>query len=350
VSIEVSSARSRPTRRDVAALANVSGTTVSRVLSGREDQSISDQARARVLKAARELGYSPNSAAKALRSGRSGLIGFWMCLEYSLYRSMVLAHMRSLVADSEFALAVTDVDEDYHWHRSLDRSLRMPVEGIIAFDASTATYYFAEQGDRLAPNVPFVSMGAFWTEARSFVGVDLRVGAIEAVRHLVAMGRRRIAYVAPLGTSFVDSGSRYEGYRDTMKEAGLEPRVIAVDDYPPRRVAAMTAMLAENLREGTLPDAILFFYDDMATDAIYAMESLGLKPGVDIALVGFNGTIGIDRGPYALTTVRQPVEKMCELALEFLRAQIEDPTAPVQGVVLEPELIVRASSGYAEGV
>jgi DNA-binding LacI/PurR family transcriptional regulator len=65
VSIDDSPARGRPTRRDVAALAKVSGTTVSRVLGGRADESISAKARDRVLKAARELGYTPNSAAKA---------------------------------------------------------------------------------------------------------------------------------------------------------------------------------------------------------------------------------------------------------------------------------------------
>lgn len=328
----------------MAALAQVSGTTVSRVLGDRLDESISAGARERVLKAARELGYSPNSAAKALRSGRTGLIGFWMTLEYSRYRGSVLAEMRARLAETEFALAVTDVDEDLAWHRSIDRALRVPVEGIIAFDASTASQAFIQQSDRLAPNLPFVSMGAFWIEGKSYVGVDLRAGAEEAVRHLLEKGRRRIAYLVPQGTWFVNAGDRFEGYRDVVKEAGYPVQTIAVSDVPSERTEAIRAALAACIEARSLPDALLCFYDDMAVDAVYAMRSLGLVAGKDIALVGFNGTEGIDREPCPISTVRQPREEMCALALEFLREQIEDRTTPVQHQILKPELIIRESS------
>ncbi len=341
MSSEIISAKARPTRKDVATLANVSGTTVSRVLGGRADESISPKARDRVLQAARELGYSPNSAAKALRSGRSGLIGFWMCLEYSLYRSRVLAEMRSLLSQTEFALAVTDVDDDFAWHHSIERALRVPAEGVIAFDASVSSRAFLKDSDRLAPNLPFVSMGAFWSEERSYVGVDLKAGAEEAVRHLIATGRRRIAYLVPYDTWFVVAGDRFEGYRDVMLEAGLEPRTIAVSDVPSERVAA----IIEALSAGPLPDALFCFYDDMAIDSVVALQSMGLKPGVDVALVGFNGTEGLDRLAVPLSTVRQPIEQMCAMAFEFLQAQIEDPRAELRRCILKPELIIRASSG-----
>jgi len=341
VSSENISAKIRPTRKDVATLANVSGTTVSRVLGGRADESISLKARDRVLQAARELGYTPNSAAKALRSGRSGLIGFWMCLEYSLYRSRVLAEMRGLLLQTEYALAVTDVDEDFTWHHSLDRALRVPTEGVIAFDASIAARAFLKDSSRLAPNLPFVSMGAFWSEERSYVAVDLKAGAYEAVRHLIANGRRKIAYLVPHNTWFVVAGDRFEGYRDAMQKAGLETRTIAVSDVPSERVAA----IAEALSSGPLPDALLCFYDDMAIDSVVALQSLGIRPGVDVALVGFNGTEGLDRLPVPISTVRQPIEQMCALAFEFLQVQIDDPKAELRRCVLKPELIIRASSG-----
>ena len=71
----------RPTREDVAKVANISGATVSRVLSGRNDLSIAPETRARVLEAAEKLGYRPNAAARTLMTGRSGLVGFWMDLK-----------------------------------------------------------------------------------------------------------------------------------------------------------------------------------------------------------------------------------------------------------------------------
>jgi len=189
-------------------------------------------------------------------------------------------------------------------------------------------------------------MGAFWSEERSYVGVDLTAGSVEATEHLISGGRRKIAHIAPANTGFVAAGERYEGYRDAMLAAGLEPWVLPVDDNPDRRIAAFTQLFEECLAAGTMPDALHCFYDDMATDAIYALQAMGLRPGQDVALIGFNGTIGIDRGPYPLSTVRQPIETMCALAFEFLKTHIEDPTAPVQQRILKPELIVRATSGF----
>jgi LacI family transcriptional regulator len=335
----------RPTRRDVAALAEVSGTTVSRVLSGRTDQSVSASARARVMKAARELGYAPNSAAQALRSGHSGLIGFWMCLSYSRYRAEVLDRMRHILGATDYVLAVTDVDEDYVWRHSFDRALRVPVEGIIAFDASTSIEVFGKEGDRIAPNIPYVSMGAYWSESTSYVGVDLRAGAEMAVDHLIQTGRRRIAHVTSEDSDPRVEAGREAGYVDRMCSEGLRPMTLRVSPDPVRRVASLTEALAERRREGALPDALVCMFDDLAVDALPALQRLGLRPGVDVAIVGINGSEGTDRGACPLTVVRQPVERMCATAFDYLRSQIEDPTAPIRQTILRPELIVRQSTG-----
>lgn len=341
MSKKLSPLRGRPTRKDVAERAGVSQTTVARVYSDDAGESISSKARERVLAAATELGYRPNSAAKALRSGRSGLLGFWMCLELSLYRSRVLAEMRGLLAKTEYTLAVTDVDEDYAWHHSLERALRVPVDGIIAFDASTASHLYLQDTERPTPNLPFVSMGAFWSDVHSYVGVDLASGSRDAVRHLIEMGRRRIVHLAPQGTWFMEAGARLEGYRDAMLAADRAPIVIGIDDHPDRRIESISQALRE---AEAMPDAVYCFYDEMAMDAIVAIERLGLEPGRDVAIVGVNGSEGLDRLSCPLSTVRQPVEEMCELALRFLRQMIDDPTMAPPQRVLKPELIVRASS------
>ena len=336
VSIKGSSVEGRPTRRDVAQLAGVSGTTVSRILGGRPDESVSAKARDKVLEAARQLGYTPNSAAKALRSGRSGLVGFWMCLEYSLYRSRVLAEMRNVLADTQFALAVNDVDQDYAWHHSLDRALRVPAEGIIAFEPAGA-------GDGLAAmnvNLPFVSMGAFWFESRSYVAVDLQSGAEDAVEHLLQTGRTKIAHVVPKGTWFVVEGQRYDGYHRKMEEAGLPPWIIEIDDHPDRRIESLIDQLSVEPR----PDALFCFYDDIAIDAVEALLQMNLTPGQEVAVVGCNGQAELARGPYPISTVRQPIEEMCRTAYQFLQNQMNDPAAPPEKVVLKPELVVRRTS------
>lgn len=331
----------RPTRDDVAKRAGTSGPTVSRVFSGRTDIPISPETRRRVLDAAQALGYSPNPAATVLRTGKSGLVGFWMTLRYSRYRSQVADQMRLALDPTGLAMAVSDADEEYRHHGSFSRVLRLAVDGIIAFDASSSVDAFARNADRLAPNMPFVSMGAYWSDLKSFVGVDLYAGAEMAVEHLLATGRRRIAYIAPKGSGLLLDGPRYEGYRDKLAAAGLEPIPIAIHQG---EVDSVEDALAEYLNGHTAFDALLCVSDEWALDALMAVERLGMTPGQDVALVGFNGTEGIERGPCPLTTVAQPIEEMCRLAVEFLTAQMDDPKAPIQQRILKPSLIVRKSS------
>lgn len=311
---------------------------MSRVLSGRVDVQIAPETRARVLAAAEELGYHPNLAARALVTGRTGLVGFWMDLRYSRYRGQVLDQMRGLVEPTDLALAVMDVDNEYRVGHSFDRALGVPVDGIIAFDNSISVETFGREHDRLAPKKPFVSMGAYWSEAQSFVGIDLKAGARAAMDHLVDPGRRKVAYMAPYNSGLDASGPRFEAYREKMESIGQPVSSILVERVSFQAVKEALESLPE------MPEAILCMNDDLAIVSTYVLPALGREVGKDVALVGFDG---IDEGEHAstpITTVRQPIEEMCVTALEFLRAQIDDATAPLRQRILIPELVIRESS------
>ncbi len=314
---------------------------MSRVLSGRTDVPISEEARQKVLDAVKKLGYQPNQSARALMTGRTGLIGFWMCLQYSRYRSQVLDKMRIRLGQTEMAMAITDVDEEYHWDRSFSRALRVPVDGIIAFDASDSIEAFAQNYDRLAPNTPFVSMGAYWSEAKSFVGIDLKAGTADAMDHLIGIGRRDVAFMAPMTSGLLTKGPRFEGYRDKMVDAGFEPRTIG---SPDDTLVMVRETLQEQLDAGTMPEAILCMNDDLALAVAFALQQLGVKIGSDVAIVGFDGIEEAEFGPFPITTVKQPMEEMCSLTYQFLKAQMEDRTAPLQQKILKPQLVIRDSS------
>ncbi len=290
------------------------------------------------MEAVEKLGYRPNPMARALMTGRSGLVGFWMSLQYSRYRSQVLDRMRSLLGQTELAMAVTDVDEEYHWDHSFTRSLRVPVEGIIAFDASASIDAFAEDYHQIAPKIPFVSMGAYWSEKKSFVGVDLSQGAREAMTHLLSTGRREIAYMAPWNSDLLTSGPRFEIFAQMMEAAGLQPQVISVQAVNPVLVGESLAALDK------LPEAILCMNDDLALAASVALGRLGARVGADVALVGFDGLEETEHCPIPITTVRQPIEEMCSLTFEFLKSQMEDPSAPLRQQILKPTLVIRGST------
>src|SRR5579862_8912212 len=148
----------RPTRNDVARNARVSGATVSRVLSGRDDLYIAEETRVRVLAAAQSIGYQPNATARALVTGRTGIVGFWMCLGYSLYRCHVVNRMQQVLTPSEFTLAITDVEEELSRRHTLSRAMRLGVDGIVAFDTPTAAGEFARSQAASISAIPFVSM------------------------------------------------------------------------------------------------------------------------------------------------------------------------------------------------
>ena len=224
--------------------------------------------------------------ARALMTRRTGLVGVWMCLQYSRYRSQVLDEMRTILGQTELAMAVTDVDEEYHWNHSFDRALRVPVEGIIAFDASDSIEAFARDYDRLAPSTPFVSMGAYWSESKSYVGVDLRSGAEDAMDHLISTGRQRIAYMAPFNSDLIAAGPRYAAYTQRVIDAGFKPMTIPTRSTT---LADVKEALADALGKPESPDAILCMNDDLAIAATFALGKLGLRPGADVALVGFDG-------------------------------------------------------------
>jgi DNA-binding LacI/PurR family transcriptional regulator len=325
----------------VAKAANISGATVSRVLSGRTDVSILPETRERVLAAAKALGYHPNMAARALMTGRTGIIGFWMSLDYSNYRGHVLQHMRTLLESTEFTAAVTDIDEEYTAAHSFDRALRIPVDGIIAFDTSNSVEAFARESERLAPNIPFVSMGAYWSESRSYVGIDLKSGADEAMAHLLGTGRRRISYLAPTTSDLFNSGPRYDSYMQAMNAASLEPKSIAVDTFRYIQIKEALTKLAENR---DLPEAIYCLNDEAAVTASLVLQSLGVRIGEDVAILGFNGIEEAEHLPIPISTVRQPIEEMCALAVKFLMNQIQEPGIAPQQQILKPTLILREST------
>ncbi|MEZ0324391.1 MAG: LacI family DNA-binding transcriptional regulator [Fimbriimonas sp.] len=331
----------KPTRNDVATKARVSGATVSRVLSAKDGYFVSEDIRLRVFAAAQELGYQPNAAARALISGRTQIIGLWMCLGYSRYRAQVLDRMREILIRTDYAISVTDVEEDLFWRHSMARALRLPVDGIVAFDTPTAGDAFAQSGKNKGEGTAFVGMGAYWSEATSYVGVDLRSGAAEAMHHLISSGRRRIAYFYLPPADAVRKEARLDAYVSVMEEAGLQPVLIPTGDLT---FESASKSLRNYLQSEPLPDALFCFNDDVALAAYWTLQNLGITVGTDIAIVGCDGIDELRHVAHPISTVEQPISQMCSIAWDMLQALIADPEAPIRQTILKTKLIIRESS------
>jgi len=328
----------RPTRDDVAREAGVSGWTVSNVLNGRS-ASITDETRRRVLKAAQTLRYQPNNSARSLVTGQFSTIGFWMCFDYSQHRAHVLHRMQQQMKNSGFEIVIRDVERVLDQDPGFSKTFQLPVDGIITFDTPTAGIVFSRAYPSLS--LPLVSMGAYRADGRDFVAVDLYSGAVDAISHLIAGGRRRIVYLLQQVDKNWPREARQDAYEVTMAEAGLETEYLWTQEIS---LLSSRRVVREYFEAGGKADAIFCHNDDLAMGACRALYDLGMRVGSDVALVGCDGIEETEYLACPLTTIVQPVEKMCATAWEFLQNRIRNPDMPLQQMILKPELAVRASS------
>jgi LacI family transcriptional regulator len=330
-----------PTITTVARLANVSVASASRVLNGiRTTPDVHE----RVTEAAERVGYVPNAAARSLRSRRTGQIAFAMPDVANPVYTMMVASIQAVVSEAGWRLILhstgADLDDELVIVRDLKRrfadglilvSLRMTDEHVAELDAAAA---------------PVVVIGRPTKGKRvDTVRANSRRGAAEAVRHLHAAGRRRIAFVnGPHET--VPAASRRLGYLDGLRACGLERDdaiVERAEDFTvgPGQSAAARLLARER------PDAIFCANDLIAIGALGALRDAGLRVPDDVAVVGMDNTYLCELTDPRLTTIDLGAADRARVAAELLVKRIEQPSRRARSLGVEPRLVVRGTCGTA---
>ena len=191
----------RVTIRDVAKRLNVSHATVSRALNRPDDPIISEATRHRVLETALEMGYRPNTSARALATGRTNLISLWLWSEglQDSFQANVSRYAQLMLQQQPYEMIVTPVNPRTIELANQNIIAPIGVDGIIAHEAGPAIK--ASLGEQYHKVVPIVCTGAYnWLENADRVSVDLTVGSLEAMEHLAQSGRKRIAYLHNIQT------------------------------------------------------------------------------------------------------------------------------------------------------
>jgi LacI family transcriptional regulator len=332
----------RPTITTVARLANVSVASASRALNGIKT---TPDIYERVTEVAERVGYVPNAAASSLRSRRTGQIAFAMPdVANPIYTAMV-ASIQEVVRAGGIRLVLHstggDIDEELAIVRDLQRRF---ADGLILVSLRLRDDHAAE----LARSpVPIVVIGRPLRGAGvDTVQTDSRAGAADAVRHLHASGRRRIALVnGPLET--VPGARRYEGYVEGIHATGLDldPALVETGrDFMVEPGRAATARLLERER----PDAILCANDLLATGALSTLHDAGLAIPGDVAVVGMDNSPLCEFVHPRLTSVDLGAARRAQAAAELLMKRIERPARRPRTVDVQPALIVRDTSGGGE--
>jgi LacI family transcriptional regulator len=326
--------------RDVAKRANVSHATVSRVLNN-VDVPIADETRQLVRHIADEMGYRPNRAARALATGRNQSIVLWTVNLQSAYYGDVIyyTHEEVIRHDYEMLISGAPMYDDM----SVDdfKLLTWPVDGILAVDLPRGRIPALNKS--LVGDKPFINVGAYVITETDYVQVDFEDQAADAVRHLGSVGCKRIAYLVPGWFDWFESinDARLFGYRKAMAELGFQPEYIITHDEKREQVArALRAYLGQN----GCADGLFCYNDDMAIAAYPVLQEKGIRIPDDIAVVGCNGIRDTSYLYPALTTIVQPLQQVCATAWTYLRRRIDNPSIPLQQVVLPARLEIRASS------
>jgi DNA-binding LacI/PurR family transcriptional regulator len=333
---------SPPTLADVAERAGVSRQTVSNAVNNPD--LLRPGTLERVRGAIEEMGYSPNRAARNLRTRTSQLIGLRVSpVQEGTANAMMDRFVHTLVETSALAghhvLLFTGDDEDpVAGYDNLLRSTA--VDAFVVTD----TYLGNPQAAWLAQQrAPFVAFGRPWDRASArhpWVDVDGAAGTRLATEHLLAKGHTRIAWIgwrkdSPIGED------RRAGWLKTMHEHGLPTTGLAsrVEDTVQSGGEAAAVLLDESE-----PTAFVCASDTLAMGVLHTLWLRQLAPGKDIAVVGFDDSQVAQVYPVGLTSVRQPLEDVAVEIVNALQSLLSHQPAPEDGVLLTPTLVVRESS------
>lgn len=332
--------RSRATTRaEVARLAGVSTAVVSYVVNG-GPRGVAPATRERVLRAIEVLDYRPNSSARALRRGKTHLLGVVVPDIVNPFHAEFVGALDAAASrrDRSILLAITHQDPEREFKMITDLIDR-GVDALLILTYLFDKRSYTTGGSRIRRVIMDESSLGLVTP---IVGPDLWQGAEAATSHLISHGHTRIGYVAgDLPTPRVDF--RRMAWQSVLARHGLSTRWESVTGWT-RRDGYDGARALLELSER--PTAIFAASDLVAIGVLQALHDLGLNCPADVAVVSLDGTTESQFSIPPLTTVRQPFENMASAAIEEAVG-----TGPVpDSKVFEMELVIRRSCGCDEGV
>ncbi|WP_179492979.1 LacI family DNA-binding transcriptional regulator [Microbacterium immunditiarum] len=318
---------------DVAALAGVSGQTVSRVVN--DSPRVDPATRAKVHEAMGRLGYRPHRAARALRTGRTQTIGLIASTLATVGNSLMLQAVADAAATRSYALVVVTLGTRGDIASAFDRLRDQGVDGVVVLNEATDLARAASTPDDLR----LVVVDSPPDDRFTIVETAHAGGARAATEHLLELGHQVVHHIGGPAESFA-AAERERGWRSTLEAAGIARPPVLRGDWS----AASGHTAAGRLDPAAT--AVFAANDQMALGALRALAEAGRRVPGDVSVVGFDDVA--DAADYLppLTTVRQDFDRLGESAVAALIADIEDG-ADRQLESVPTALILRSSTGRA---
>lgn len=321
----------------VAKEAGVSVATVSRVIN--KHPSVSQKTRTKVEAIIEKLKYEPNMLGRNLRSSKSRLILVLIPTISNPFYAKIISGIETVAIKNNYniMLCTTDANSEREI-LYFDLVKQRLADGMISIDPSYDFYdLLASQASKYA----VILCGEYASNRNApCISIDNTTAAYRAVKHLIAIGHKKIAMI---NSNIYTAGLRKQGYMKAMEEHGIDvnPEWLVHADVG---LESTQHKMQELMALKDRPTAVFAVSDMIAISALKAIKDLGLKVPQDIAVSGFdNIEISALMNP-ALTTISQPMYEMGDHAANMLLKRIVDPEAVVKGIVLDHELIIREST------
>jgi len=347
--------RSAVTIREVAKESGFASATVSIVLNNAPlARYIPETTKNRIVRAAKKLGYRPNVFARTLRNQRTHTVGVMVFDMTDPYCIPILRGIENTLYEASFLPILTDVhNERSRFERYLEMLLDRRVEALII----VANWLFVDVnvlGDLEKSNVPTAMIGReLKAGSVSSVTVDNEFGANAAIEHLYSLGHRRIAFIRG-PRHITDTAPRWKGIRNfaTAKNLEIDPNLVVdlpESSDPLSSFDAGYTLTQKLLQQGQSFTALMAFDDVTALGAIRALHHAGVKVPEQCSVIGFDDISHSSFITPALTTIRQPMPDMGQMAVNIVAENIsaiqqQERVAAVHRKLV-PQLITRESTG-----
>jgi len=334
------------TLEEIAKLAGVSRSTVSRVVN--DNERVREETRKKVQAVIDELNFQPNIAARSLAAGRTGIIGLVIPAGVSAlfkdpYFPQLIQGITAACNQKEYSMMLW-VDEPTYHMRTIRQVLYSGLlDGVIISSMLIDDPIIKSLYQR---KMPFVLIGRHPDLDVNYLDVDNHSGGYKVTSYLIESGYERIATIT--GPKNMIAGyDRFRGYCDALDQHGirLDQALIAEGDFTEKSgYESMKKLLPFS------PDAVFAANDSMAMGALRTLHQANMSVPEDIAIIGFDDSPIASHSNPPLTTMRQSPYEMGFKAVNLLLDVINHPDQPTKNIVLESELIIRGSSKQVDVV
>lgn len=326
---------------DVAKHLGLSRATVSLVL--RNSPRVADATRERVLKAFETLGYCYNRQAASMRGSRTHTVGVVVNDITNPYFATLIKSIEATLGRHGYITFLSNSDESVERQKWFFETVRQHnIDGIIVCPAETTSA--ADMRRLLSWNIPCVFASRYVPSVDvDYAGIDNRGGMALATKHLIGLGHKRIAMIG--GHTRSSTGhDRLEGYLAALAQARIK---LDNNLVVPARLTRDEGkrIIADLLRQKNPPTAAVCGNDVIAFGVMLGLRAMGLEPGKDFAVMGFDDVAEASLWEPPLSTIQVQQDRIGEAAAELLVQRMNDRERPISRLMAEPSLVIRKTCG-----